>query len=224
MILMLTIIFTIILLLYVQSKRYQKVDWGSRLINFVDGLMRWYCLRFHRLKMENVPRLEAGASIICANHYSGLDPFLLLSCLERPVHFLIAKEEYERPYLNWLFRKSGCIPVDRKAKSIFQFRHAKKVLDEGGIIGIFPQGSIHLPEEGFRPLKSGAYKLAAMAATNIHWFHLDGMKSKGSTFACLYQRGNTQVSYKMTIDPLVTSESEWRTEIANKLIYNKQKP
>jgi 1-acyl-sn-glycerol-3-phosphate acyltransferase len=216
------IVLSLMLMLVVQSKRYQKVDWGSKLINFIDGLMRWYCIRFHRLKMDNVPRLESGSAIICANHYSGLDPFLLLSCLERPVHFLIAKEEYERPYLNWLFRKSGCIPVDRKAKSIFQFRHAKKILDGGGIIGIFPQGGIHLPEAGFRPLKSGAYKLATLANTNIHWFDLDGMKSKGSTFACLYQRGHTQVSYKMTIDPKLTSEPEWRVDIAKKLIYSKQ--
>ncbi len=52
--------------------------------------------------------------MVVANHISGLDPLLMAAASRRSLHFMIAREQYERFGLKWLFRMAGCIPVDRE--------------------------------------------------------------------------------------------------------------
>jgi 1-acyl-sn-glycerol-3-phosphate acyltransferase len=61
---------------------------------------------------------------------SSLDPFLLLTACKRPLRFLVASEEYERPILNWLFIASGCIPVDRVGRPEKALREAFRALQQ----------------------------------------------------------------------------------------------
>ena len=88
-------------------------DWGNRWINRLDGLNRLFCRHFHRLGRQNIPLPAHGGVLVVSNHVSGLDPLLLIAASPRPLRFLIAREEYGRWWLTWLFRASGCIPVER---------------------------------------------------------------------------------------------------------------
>jgi len=90
---------------------------------------------------ENIPL--TGPLIVVANHVSLLDPFLILFGFPRWITF-VAKEELFRPLFSrfWL-RWAGALSLQRDGKVREKQRileSAKKALDEGFILGMFPEG------------------------------------------------------------------------------------
>jgi 1-acyl-sn-glycerol-3-phosphate acyltransferase len=116
---------------------------------------------------------------VVANHVSGLDPFLLIAASQRPLRFLIAREQYERFGLKWLFRMAGCIPVDRSGRPEKAFRAAQRALEQGEVIALFPHGTIHLDSDPYRPIKKGFAKLALLADVPVFPVRIDGVRAQG---------------------------------------------
>ncbi|AOE49986.1 Phospholipid/glycerol acyltransferase [Kangiella sediminilitoris] len=176
-----------------KSRKYNHVDWGSKSLNFIDGLCRGYCVRFHRLKLEKFDLPEEGGAILISNHVSGVDPLLLIAACDRPIRFMIAKEEYQRFGLKWLFKGAGCIPVDRTGRADIAFRQAKRALDSGDIVALFPHGKIHLDHiEPFR-VKPGIKRLAQLTKKRILVARITGVRGQGSVFKPLFLRSQTEV-------------------------------
>jgi len=155
------------------------VDWGGRGINWVDGMGRLLCRYLHHLPETRIPLPDTGAAIVVANHVSGFDPFILLAACRRPLRFLIAREQYERPFLHWLFKASGCIPVDRSGKPELALRQALRAIESGEVLAIFPHGKIHLDSEPARKLKGGAVRLSAWTKTPIYPIRINGVGGEG---------------------------------------------
>ncbi len=90
---------------------------------------------------ENIPK--KGPLIICANHISWHDPLAIGSAL--PVHYKIkfmAKEElFRNAFVAFILRMVGAFPVNRQAADSRAIRRAFQVLKEGGVVGIFPEGT-----------------------------------------------------------------------------------
>ncbi|NOQ82005.1 MAG: 1-acyl-sn-glycerol-3-phosphate acyltransferase [Methylophaga sp.] len=155
------------------------VDWGGKSINWIDGFGRVLCRTFHHLPEDKIPLPETGAAIVVANHVSGLDPFLLIAACKRPLRFLIAREQYDRPILHWLFKASGCIPVDRSGKPELALRQALRALEAGEVLALFPHGKIHLDSDPPRKLKGGAIRLSAWTQTEIYPVRINGVGGEG---------------------------------------------
>lgn len=166
-------------MLIMLGNKASKVDWGGTTINWVDGLVRLLCKYLHRLPNTEIALPKTGAAIVVANHVSGLDPFLLISACRRPLRFLIAREEYERPILHWLFKASGCIPVDRGGKPELALRQALRALKEGEVVALFPHGKIHLDSDPPRKIKGGVAYLAAWSQSPIYPVRIDGVTAQG---------------------------------------------
>lgn len=180
--------------LRVKARKYNHVDWGSRKLNFVDGLCRAYCVKFHRLKLEKFDLPKDDGAILISNHISGVDPLLLIAACDRPIRFMIAKEEYERFGLNWLFKGAGCIPVDRTGRADIAFRQAKRALDSGQILALFPHGKIHLDHVEPYRVKAGIRRLAQLTKKTIIVARLTGVRGQGSVFKPLFLRSNSEVT------------------------------
>jgi len=160
--------------------RAAKVNWQHKGINWVDGLVRLLCKHVHGLdETQQIPLPETGPAIVVANHVSGLDPFLLITACRRPLRFLIAREEYERPGLNWLFKASGCIPVDRAGRPEKALRQALRALQRGEVIALFPHGKIHLDSDPPLKIKGGVARLAAWSESAIYPVRITGVKGEG---------------------------------------------
>ncbi len=87
----------------------------------------------------NVP--GGGPVILAANHVSFLDSFLLMYGLPRKVLFL-GKAEYCRNWRTRIFPAAGMIPVDRSGRGVStSLATAAAVLDGGGVVGVFPEGT-----------------------------------------------------------------------------------
>jgi len=97
----------------------------------------WFAIDLEGL--EHVP--TDGPFVLAPNHISFLDSFLLMYALPGKVVFM-GKAEYLDSWKTRLFPAAGMIPVDRSGKGLVEsMRQAGTVLDDGGAIGIFPEGT-----------------------------------------------------------------------------------
>ena len=173
------ITFVIIIGFFVIGYRNNVADWDSFLINVIDGWIRIYCRYFHGFIYQAIPVSDRRPSLIACNHLSGLDPFLIVAACRRPIRFMIAKEEYERFGLQWLFRAAGCIPVERSGRVETAFRSSLAALHNGEVVALFPEGGINRTDQPIRKLKPGIIKLAKLAKVPITALRVEGMRAQG---------------------------------------------
>ena len=170
----------------------QQTDWGKNWLNYLDGLNRLFCKYYHRLQYTPIDLPPTGAAVVMANHLSGLDPMLLAAATRRPLRFLIAREQYERFGLKWLFRAVGCIPVDRSGHPEVALRSALRALEAGEVIALFPQGTFVLPGESHK-LKRGGFWLAQQSHSPIYPAFISGISGKGYIFLGILWRSRANV-------------------------------
>ena len=80
---------------------------------------------------------------MAANHRSFMDSVFLAAALPRPVSFLAKAEYFERRRSAWAFRATGQIPLRRgsPAGARQAMETAQGVLDRGGVVGVYPEGT-----------------------------------------------------------------------------------
>jgi 1-acyl-sn-glycerol-3-phosphate acyltransferase len=112
------------------------------LYRFARSLLRvLFRLLFH-LKaygIENIP--ETGPLILCGNHRSNFDPFLLGTPLKRELFFMAKAEIFQIPVIGWLAKSVHSFPVKRGGVSKESIRLAIQLLKDGQAMCIFPEGS-----------------------------------------------------------------------------------
>jgi len=184
---------------------HAKVDWGGLSVNWLDGWTRLICRYLHRLPDKSIDLPESGPAIVVANHVSGVDPLLLISASKRPLRFLIAREEYQRPIVNWLFKKAGCIPVDRSGRPEQALRQALRALQQGEVIALFPHGKIHLDSDPPRKIKGGVARLASWSAAPVFPVRIEGVTAQGKVFTAPFVPSRVQLT--MTVPLTCSAES-----------------
>lgn len=86
----------------------------------------------------------SGPAILIANHASILDPLVLALVVERPIRFMAASFVFDLPLIGPLYRQLGAFPVDvTDGRSERGLAKAQRLLDEGELIGLFPEGLEH---------------------------------------------------------------------------------
>jgi len=121
---------------------------------------------FFRLKVtgqQNIP-LD-GPFIIVANHSSLLDPVILGVSVRPKVIFVAAAYLFKIGWLGYLLRKANSIPVQRE-NDISSLKRALKILQQGGVLGIFPEGGVDRQKDDL-PIKAGAAFLATKVGVPI---------------------------------------------------------
>ena len=182
----------------------QQADWGKAWLNYLDGLNRLFCKYYHRLQYTPIELPPQGAAIVVANHLSGLDPLLLVAATCRPLRFLIAREQYERFGLKWLFQAIGCIPVDRGGRPEIALRAALRALEAGEVIALFPQGTFVLPGESHQ-IKKGSLWLADHTNSPIYPAYISGISGQGYIFLSLLWRSRAVIASYL---PLANSSNQ----------------
>lgn len=120
--------------------------------------------------LENIPK--KGAIILAGNHTSSFDPLLLISSTKRSIHFLAKLELFKGPK-KIIFNNMGLIPVDRKNKTTKPLEQAKRYLDIGAVVLIFPEGTTE-KNKGLLKFKTGSVVLAKNTNTKIVPFVIKG--------------------------------------------------
>ncbi|MHB8440065.1 MAG: lysophospholipid acyltransferase family protein [Acidimicrobiales bacterium] len=90
---------------------------------------------------EHVP--EGGPVILAPNHVTFLDSFFLPLVVKRRVTFVAKAEYFDSWKTAWFFRAVGQIPMRREGGSASEraLAAARDVLQDGGVLGIYPEGT-----------------------------------------------------------------------------------
>ena len=141
--------------------------WASRLmpeafIRMVLFLVTHTLYRLQVIGRDHVP--DHGGALLVPNHVSFIDGLLLLASVDRPIRFVVDRQYYEHPFLNWAARMMRAIPISSTGtprEILSALRDAGRYLDNGELVCIFPEGQITrtgnlLPfHEGFERILKG---------------------------------------------------------------------
>jgi 1-acyl-sn-glycerol-3-phosphate acyltransferase len=114
---------------------------------------------YSRFRAADMP---AGGFVLVANHASGTDPPLLQIGLHRPIRFMMAVEQMRWP-LGPFWRALRVLPVTFSADDAATLRMAVRHAKDGGIVGVFPEGSIERPSRTLHAFAPGAAAIALIA-------------------------------------------------------------
>ncbi|QPC46714.1 lysophospholipid acyltransferase family protein [Mangrovibacillus cuniculi] len=119
--------------------------------------------RFEVIGKENVP--SEGGILLCSNHIDNLDPPVVGITCPRKVSFMAKEELFKVPVLGGIIRQLQAFPVKRGLSDREALRKGLKLLKEGGVLGLFPEGTRSkngqlgkgLAGAGFFALRTNAY-------------------------------------------------------------------
>ena len=121
-------------------------------------LIAWVILgrRLHIEGMENVPR--TGPVLVVGNHVGNVEPPLTGVHIPRLDVYYMAKVELFRPaFIGWLFRRNHTFPVVRHTADRAALRQALRVLHEGHVLLVYPEGTRSWAGETSAPLGGAGF-------------------------------------------------------------------
>jgi 1-acyl-sn-glycerol-3-phosphate acyltransferase len=198
------------------------------LLRFVAWVVSRLVYRFKVHGDENIP--TSGAAILVCNHVSFVDAVLLMAASPRPICFVMDHRIFDVPVLGWIFRLAKAIPIaSRKedpAAYEAAFDAAAKVLREGDLLAIFPEGAI--TQDGqLQEFKGGIMKILEreaapvipMALTNL-WGSFFSRVERGVAMVRPFRRGMfNRVGLKVgaPVAPANASPAQLRAKVADLL-------
>ncbi|MCJ7839447.1 1-acyl-sn-glycerol-3-phosphate acyltransferase [Lederbergia sp. NSJ-179] len=118
--------------------------------------------RVEVIGIEHFPK--EGGVLLCSNHISNLDPPTVGMSAPRPVHFMAKAELFQNIATKKLMNAINAFPVKRGMSDREALRTGLKLLKEGKVVGLFPEGTRSVTGElgkglagaGFFALRSNA--------------------------------------------------------------------
>jgi 1-acyl-sn-glycerol-3-phosphate acyltransferase len=105
--------------------------------------------------LEHVPATnKPGGLIVVSNHTGPIDPLLIQAACRFEIRWMMAADMMI-PKLEWLWRRHRMIPVARDGRDSGPVREAIRHVQQGGTIGVYPEGAIVQPRDEVRPFHDG---------------------------------------------------------------------
>lgn len=98
-------------------------------------LLFWYSVT----GLENIP--QTGGVIFSSNHISYLDPVLWIIVIRRRIRFMAKQELFKNPLLGWFLRRMDVFGVERGSGDMAAVKTAIRVVRNGEILGLYPEGT-----------------------------------------------------------------------------------
>ncbi len=159
---------------YLKEKRYSKIK--NKVANkmgekFLNEILKENKLIIKEIKgIENLQNIESGAMITC-NHFNPLDSFAIEKVFRisgliknKKLYKVIREGNYTNfPGLyGFFFRNCDTLPLSSNKRTMIEFMKAVDIiLNRGDFILIYPEQSLWWNYKKPKPLKNGAFKLAA---------------------------------------------------------------
>lgn len=151
------------------QKRIYKIrkenTWKKIVRKVVKVILRTlYRLAFRVRISGKVP--NDGAYVICCNHINYLDAAAIVLFNERKVNFVAKEDLFTHGILMWLGHLFDAIPIKRDMQDIEAMKRCLKVLKNGELLGIFPEGTRHGMDKNMKA-KNGAAFMALKSKTKV---------------------------------------------------------
>jgi glycerol-3-phosphate dehydrogenase (NAD(P)+) len=141
-------------------------------------LQPFFLIYFRLTRIGRQHARVQGPLIVAANHRSFLDPFVIGASLpwRRPLHYVAKVELFEPRWQGWILNRLGAYPLRRGQSDEETLITSRGVLERGGAVCIFPEGtrirsgSLGRPKRGFgrMALESGAAVLPVAVQGTEH--------------------------------------------------------
>ena len=125
-------------------------------------LRGWFRVSF--IGREHIP--TEGPLIVAPNHKNFLDAFFVGLATRRKVRFMAKIELFKGP-LGWLFLHLGAFPVRRGEADAEALATARRILADGGLVVIFPEGTRVEQPDALGSPHHGAGRLAVETGAPI---------------------------------------------------------
>ena len=131
-------------------------------------LLFGYSSRIRVIGCKNIER--AGGFLLASNHISHFDPFIISSVVRRKIDWMAMAEFFPMPIVGLFLRAIDAFPAARDRADRKTIRTAIERLNNGRIVGVFPEGGIrdgaHSLLQG-APVRAGASTLANIAKVPV---------------------------------------------------------
>ena len=165
----------------------------------VEALFR-VLFTYDCLDEEKIP--PEGPAVIASNHPSYLDPVLLSLQVERPIRFMAWDALFRVPLLGAFMRLFGAFPVDvRAGRGRDAYEQARALIQDGELVGIFPEGKRSRSGWMEERLREGAARLAWETGAPLVPATITGAFRAWPYFRALPKPARIRVRYHDPIDP-----------------------
>lgn len=171
----------------------QTILWS---INYLITRLLWGT----RVKGK-LPVHPGQGAIIVANHRSSIDPSFVQICIRRVIYWMVAREYCEAPIIGGMLRVFQVIPVGRGGVDTAATKLAIRLAQEGGLVGMFPEGRINeTTDQLLLPGRPGAALVALKARVPIIPVYISGSPYNGTAIGPLFMPAKVVVNIGPSID------------------------
>ncbi len=163
--------------------------------------MIWVLKKVFKIS-ANIPDEVANINepyLLLANHYGRYDPFIIGDFIKKKPNFVSSDAILRSPIYGPLFRGLGAIPKKKGMRDSHVVREMKKVIDQGGSIGLFPEatrtwsGVTHYIDPSIA-------KLAKLLAVPIIIAKMKGAYAFDPRWARPLRRSRMEIDYSVAIN------------------------
>jgi 1-acyl-sn-glycerol-3-phosphate acyltransferase len=189
---------------------------GSLSIGLFYRFIQVYSRLVHRLEVTGQGHAllcdqQTGPLVVVCNHTAGVDPAIVQSAMVREIRWMMAKDMM-LPSCSWIWEWLRIIAVDTKARAdTNSVREAIRHLNEGGVLGLFPEGGIERPSRQFRPFMAGAGLIIARTQAPVLPVFISGTPDVPQAWESLW----TPSHATLTIGPVMRFSADQNSESIN---------
>ncbi len=142
---------------------------------------------------------DQGAIVVC-NHRSSLDPSFIEIATNRVVHWMVAREYFSHWAMGRFLRLAEAIPVGRTGQDTQATKMAIRYANDGGVVGIFPEGKVNTTDRFLLPGRPGAAMIALKARVPVVPCYIEGSPYDGTPLGCLIMPAKVKVRFGQPMD------------------------
>lgn len=151
----------------------------QKFYNTFHSLVEWL-YRIEAVGQENIP---TDGAILASNHTSFSDVLVISAASTRQVRYMAKQELFKIPLLSQLITALGAYPVNRGGADVSSLKKTISLIEEGELIGIFPQGHRHGGEDPrTTEIKSGVGMIAYHTKAKVVPVFVDNNRMKTGAF------------------------------------------
>lgn len=132
--------------------------------------------------------------MLVVNHTAGVDPLLVQAACPFFIRWMMGRDMRAR-HLADIWEWVDIIDVDRKGRDTTSARAAIRVLREGGIVGIFPEGRIERPRGALLPFHPGVGMIVQAGGARVLPVFIQGTPDTRTAWGSLFRRGSARVRF-----------------------------
>jgi 1-acyl-sn-glycerol-3-phosphate acyltransferase len=149
---------------------------------------------------RGLPLPTHQGAVIVSNHRSSVDPFFVQVIAHRDVHWIVAKEYCDSAAFGWFLRAVEVIPTNRGGIDTASTKLAIRHVQNGKIVGMFPEGRINMSDELLLPGRPGAAMIALQAGVPLLPCYIENSPYLGTPWSPFLMRTRARVRFGRVIE------------------------